>query len=106
MTHTFTSAGGSTILTVSFTPGTFGQGDSTDFGSFFTDILDGPSDPISVIFNFADGFASQAGFDAVTGADSGFGSFSFVGNNVGGLFADTAAADTPNVEGGFLQQFH
>jgi hypothetical protein len=79
VTHTFTSAGGGTILTVSFTPGTFGQSDSIDFGTFFTDILDGPSDPISVIFNFAHGFASQAGFDAVTGADSGLGSFSFVG---------------------------
>jgi PEP-CTERM motif len=73
------SIGASTVLTVNFAPGTFGQGDSIDFGTFFADLLDGPSDPISVIFNFKDGFASQAGFDAVTGADSGFGSFSFVG---------------------------
>jgi hypothetical protein len=79
VTDTFTSAGGSTVLTVSFAAGTFGQGDSIDFGTFFEDFLDGPSNPISIIFNFRDGFASQAGFDAVTGADSGFGSFSFVG---------------------------
>lgn len=73
------SVGANTVLTVKFAPGTFGQGDSIDFGTFFADLLDGPSDPISVIFNFQDGFASQAGFDMVTGADSGFGSFSFVG---------------------------
>jgi PEP-CTERM motif len=79
VTDTFTSVAGSTVLTVRFAPGTFGQGDSIDFGTFFSDLIDGPSDPVSVIFNFKDGFASQAGFDTVTGADSGFGSFSFVG---------------------------
>ena len=79
VTSAFTSVGGSTILTVRFAPGSFGQGDSIDFGTFFSDFLDGPSDPTSVIFNFTDGFASQAGFDAINGADSGFGSFSFVG---------------------------
>jgi hypothetical protein len=77
ITHTFTQAG--TVLTVNFAPGTFGQGDSIDFDTFFSEILDGPSNPISVIFNFRDGFSSQAGFDAITGADSGFGSFSFIG---------------------------
>jgi hypothetical protein len=74
----FTSVNGTPVLTVAFLPGAFGQGDILDFGTFF-DGLDGPPDPISVIFNFADGFASQAGFDSVEGADSGFGSFSFVG---------------------------
>ena len=77
ITHMFTQAG--TVLTVNFAPGTFGQGDSIDFDTFFSDILDGPSNPISVIFNFRDGFASQAGFDAVTGAGSGLGSFSYPG---------------------------
>ncbi len=74
----FTTVNGSPVLTVNFLPGAFGQGDILDFGTFFGE-LDGPPDPISVIFNFTDGFASQAGFDAVAGADSGFGSFSFVG---------------------------
>jgi hypothetical protein len=73
---TFTTVNGSPVLTVNFLPGAFGQGDILDFGTFFDDL---PPDPISVIFNFADGFASQAGFDSVNGADSGFGSFSFVG---------------------------
>jgi hypothetical protein len=72
----FTSVNGTPVLTVNFLPGAFGQGDILDFGTFFDDL---PPDPISVIFNFADGFASQAGFDSVEGADSGFGSFSFVG---------------------------
>ena len=76
--ESFTTVAGSPVLTVNFLPGAFGQGDIFDFGTFFGE-LDGPPDPISVIFNFTDGFASQAGFDAVTGADSGFGSFSFVG---------------------------
>ena len=79
VTDTLTSISGSTVLTVQFAPGTFGQGDSIDFGTFFSDLIDGPSNPVSVIFNFQDGFASQAGFDAVAGADSGFGSFSFTG---------------------------
>jgi hypothetical protein len=68
-----------TVLTVTFPMGAFGEGDSIDFDTFFSEILDGPDKPVSVIFNFKDGFASQAGFDSVTGADSGFGSFSFVG---------------------------
>lgn len=72
----FTTVNGSPVLTVNFLAGAFGQGDILDFGTFFDDL---PPDPISVIFNFADGFASQAGFDSVNGADSGFGSFSFVG---------------------------
>lgn len=76
--ESFTTVAGSPVLTISFVPGAFGQGDIFDFGTFFGE-LDAPPDPISVIFNFTDGFASQAGFDAVTGADSGFGSFSFVG---------------------------
>ena len=76
--ESFTTIAGSPVLTVNFLPGAFGQGDIFDFGTFFGE-LDGPPDPVSVIFNFTDGFASQAGFDAVTGADSGFGSFSFVG---------------------------
>ena len=74
----FTSVNGTPVLTVNFLPGAFGQGDILDFGTFFGE-LDGPPDPISVIFNFADGFASQAGFDSVEGADSGLGSFSFAG---------------------------
>jgi hypothetical protein len=68
-------------LTISFAPGAFGQGDAIDFSTFFED-PQVPSDPVSVIFNFQDGFASQAGFDQVTGADSGNpinGLFSFVG---------------------------
>jgi hypothetical protein len=83
VTHSFApGAGGITTLTISFIANNcgqiFGQGDSIDFDTFFNN-LDGPPDPISVIFNFRDGFASQAGFDSVKGADSGFGSFSFVG---------------------------
>jgi hypothetical protein len=78
ITHTFTQGG--TVLTVNFLAGTFGQGDSIDFDTFFSSIPDGPPDPISVIFNFRDGFSSQAGFDVVAGADSGFGSFGFVGS--------------------------
>jgi hypothetical protein len=74
----FTSTSNSPVLTINFQPGAFGQGDILDFGTFFGE-LDGPPSPTSVIFNFTDGFASQAGFDAVGGADSGFGSFSFVG---------------------------
>lgn len=68
-------------LMISFAPGAFGQGDAIDFSTFFED-PQVPSNPISVIFNFEDGFASQAGFDQVTGADSGNpinGLFSFVG---------------------------
>jgi hypothetical protein len=67
---------GEISLTVDFLAGAFGQGDILDFGTSF-DGVDGPPDPISVIFNFAAGFVSQAGFDSVTGADSGFGSFTF-----------------------------
>ena len=85
VTSSSAPVGGVTQLTISFIASncgqTFGQGDSIDFDTFFSD-LDGPPDPISVIFNFRDGFASQAGFDQVTGADSGDpinGLFSFVG---------------------------
>jgi hypothetical protein len=73
-----TTVNGSPILTINFKSGAFGEGDIFDFGTFFGE-LDGPPPPVSVIFNFTDGFASQAGFDAITGADSGFGSFSFTG---------------------------
>jgi hypothetical protein len=76
-----TSSGLVDQLTISFAPGAFGQGDAIDFSTFFED-PQAPSNPISVIFNFQDGFASQAGYDAVAGADSGNpinGLFSFVG---------------------------
>jgi hypothetical protein len=93
VSHSFmtlsTSAGLVDQLTISFAPGAFGQGDAIDFSTFFEnpevalfEDSEVPSNPISVIFNFQDGFASQAGFDAVTGADSGNpinGLFSFVG---------------------------
>jgi hypothetical protein len=85
VTSSSAPVGGVTQLTISFVASncgqTFGQGDSIDFDTFFNN-LDGPPDPISVIFNFRDGFASQAGFDQVKGADSGNpinGLFSFVG---------------------------
>src|SRR6202030_2031554 len=74
----FTTVSGSPVLSINFRSGAFGEGDILDFGTFFGE-LDGPPPPVSVIFNFTDGFSSQAGFDALTGADSGFGSFSFLG---------------------------
>jgi PEP-CTERM motif len=88
VTETFAVTDNTTTLTVRFAPNSFGQGDSIDFGTSFAGLIEGPSlfeeitrpsNPISIIFNFRDGFASQAGFDAVTGADSGFGNFTFVG---------------------------
>jgi len=79
VTGTFSTSGGVVQLTVSLTAGVFGFGDSIDFATFLSGSSVVPPDPISIKFNFADGFSSQAGFDAVTGASSGLGNFDFNG---------------------------
>ena len=89
-----TLSGGTLQLTVSFAPGAFGAGDFIDFATTGPDT---PPDPISVLFNFVDGFSSQAGFDAVNGADSGFGTFGFSGTPTYGIGVTDPAANCPIV---------
>ena len=79
---------------MSFAPGAFGAGDFIDFATTGPDT---PPDPISVLFNFVDGFSSQAGFDAVNGADSGFGTFGFSGTPTYGVGVTDPAANCPIV---------
>jgi hypothetical protein len=80
VTGSFTTLPGNVVqLTVSLGSGLFGFGDSIDIATFLSGSSMAPPDPISVKFNFKDGFSSQAGFDAVNGAMSGLGDFGFTG---------------------------
>jgi hypothetical protein len=80
VTPSFTTLAGNVVqLTISLTSGLFGFGDSIDFATFLNGSNLAPPDPITIKFNFKDGFSSQAGFDAVTGASSGSGTFGFTG---------------------------
>ena len=80
VTGSFTTLPGNVVqLTVSLGSGLFGFGDSINIATFLSGSSMAPPDPISVKFNFKDGFSSQAGFDGVTGAMSGLGDFGFTG---------------------------
>jgi hypothetical protein len=88
--HTFATVGGFTQLTVNFKAGAFGQNAGVDFqtSSCLGGLCSPVPNPVSVIFNFEDGFSSQAGFDAATGADSAVGSFGFEGTPGYGVGVD------------------